>query len=114
MRGWLAISFWAICVSAILFTSPPSLSAQQDQSQSQRKMVTRITPNYPALARSMNISGTVKVEAVVGADGTVKSASLTGGHPLLGQAAVDAIRKSKWEAASHETHELVTVHFHPK
>jgi len=62
----------------------------------------------------MNISGTVKVEAVVGADGTVKSASLTGGHPLLGQAAVDAIRKSKWEAASHETHELVTVHFHPK
>jgi len=114
MRGWLAISFLAVCTSAILFTSPSSLSAQQDQSESKRKMVTKVTPNYPGLARSMNISGTVKVEAVVSPDGTVKSASLTGGHPLLGQAAVDAIRKSKWETGPHETHELITVRFHPE
>jgi protein TonB len=100
-------------MSAILFMSSSSLSAQ-DQSDSKRKIVTKVTPNYPALARTMNISGTVKVEAVVAPDGTVKSASLTGGHPLLGQAAVDAIRKSKWEVAPHETHELITVRFHPE
>lgn len=113
MRRWLAISSLAVCMSAILFMSSSSLSAQ-DQSDSKRKIVTKVTPNYPALARTMNISGTVKVEAVVAPDGTVKSASLTGGHPLLGQAAVDAIRKSKWEVAPHETHELITVRFHPE
>jgi protein TonB len=113
MRRWLAVTTLAVCVSA-LCVSTPSLSAQQDQSESKRKMVTRITPNYPSLARSMNISGTVKLEAVVAPDGTVKSASVTGGHPLLGQAAVDAIRRSKWEPSPRETRELITVHFHPE
>jgi TonB family protein len=113
MRRWLAASFLAVCVLAPYVLTPSGLSAQ-DQSESKRKMTTRVTPNYPGLARSMNISGTVKVEAVVAPDGTVKSASLTGGHPLLGQAAVDAIRKSKWEPASRETHELITVRFHPE
>jgi len=112
MRRWLAVKFLAVCVSALV-VSTPSLSAQQDQSESKRKMVTKITPNYPGLARSMNISGTVKLEVVVAPDGSVKSASVNGGHPLLGQAAVDAIRKSKWEPSPHETHELITVHFHP-
>jgi hypothetical protein len=45
--------------------------------------------------------------------GNVKSVSVTGGHPLLGQAAVEAIRKSKWEPSPRETHELITVNFHP-
>jgi TonB family protein len=113
MRRWLAVTTLAVCVSA-LCVSTPSLSAQQDQSESKRKMVTRITPNYPGLARTMNISGTVKLDAVVAPDGTVKSVSVAGGHPLLGQAAVDAIRRSKWEAAPRETHELITVRFHPE
>ncbi len=111
MRRWLAVSFMAVCVSAPYVLTPSGLSAQE-QSESQRKMVTRVTPNYPGLARSMNISGTVNVEAVVAPEGTVKSASLTGGHPLLGQAAVDAIRRSKWEPAPRETRELITVRFH--
>ncbi len=113
MRRWLAVTLLAVCVSAVC-VSTPSLSAQQDQSESKRKMVTKITPNYPGLARTMNISGTVKIEAVVAPDGTVKSASMTGGHPLLGQAAVDAIRRSKWEPSSRETRELITVRFHPE
>ncbi len=77
-------------------------------------MVSSSTPNYPGLACTMNISGTVKIEAVVAPDGTVKSASLTGGHQLLGQAAVDAIRRSKWEPSPRETRELITVRFHPE
>ena len=113
MRRWLAVTLLAVCVSAVC-VSTPSLSAQQDQSESKRKMVTKITPNYPGLARTMNISETVKIEAVVAPDGTVKSASMTGGHPLLGQAAVDAIRRSKWEPSPRETRELITVRFHPE
>ena len=113
MRGWLAVTLLAVCVSAVC-VSTPSLSAQQDQPESKRRMVTKITPNYPGLARTMNISGTVRIEAVVAPDGTVKSASVTGGHPLLGQAAVDAIRRSKWEPSPRETRELIAVRFHPE
>jgi protein TonB len=113
MRRSLALTLLGVCLSALLVSTPSSLSAQQDQSESKRKMLIKITPTYPRLARSMNISGTVKLDAVVGPDGNVKSVSVTGGHPLLGQAAVEAIRKSKWEPSPRETHELITVNFHP-
>ncbi len=114
MRRWLAVTLLAVYVSALCISTPTFLSAQQDLSESKRKMVTHVTPNYPGLARSMNISGTVKIEAVVAPDGTVRSVSLTGGHPLLGQAALDAVRHSKWEPSPHETRELITVRFHPE
>jgi TonB family protein len=113
MRRWLALTFQALFLSALLVSNAPKSFAQQNQSESKRKMTTRVTPNYPGIARTMNISGTVKVEAVVAPDGTVKSAVVTGGHPLLGQAAVDAVRQSKWEPAKSETHELVTICFRP-
>jgi TonB family protein len=67
-------------------------------------MVNRVVPTYPGLAQKMGIAGSVKIEAVVAPNGTVKSTDILGGHPVLAQAAVDAVRRCKWESASHETH----------
>jgi outer membrane biosynthesis protein TonB len=61
----------------------------------------------------MGIAGLVKIEAVVAPNGTVKSANILGGHPVLAQAGVDAVRKCKWEAGSRETKEVVVLNFHP-
>jgi outer membrane biosynthesis protein TonB len=44
----------------------------------------------------MQISGTVKVEAVVGPNGRVKSTKVIGGSPVLTKAALDAIGVWKW------------------
>ncbi|HMH00566.1 MAG TPA: energy transducer TonB [Terriglobales bacterium] len=89
-------------------------SAQQEQSESKRKVVTRVVPAYPDLARRMNVRGTVKLEALVASNGNVKSLQVRGGHPLLTEAAQTAILKWRWEPSSHETREPVEVRFDPR
>jgi TonB family protein len=59
----------------------------------------------------MGLKGTVRVEAVVSSDGNVKAVEVKGGHPVLAQAAVSAIRKWKWEPAVRESREPVEVTF---
>ena len=50
--------------SALVFTS--ALFAQQDQTESSRKIVNRLMPRYPEMARTMNLRGVVKAEALAG------------------------------------------------
>jgi TonB family protein len=59
----------------------------------------------------MGLAGIVKIEVLVAPDGAVESAEVKGGHPVLAQAAVNAVRKWKWEPAAHETRQLLEVKF---
>ncbi|MFI5087372.1 MAG: energy transducer TonB [Terriglobales bacterium] len=77
-----------------------------------RKVVSRVKPAYPELARQMNITGTVKIEVVIAADGSVKSLKPLGGHPLLIQSASEALRKWRF-APGTETTTIVEFQFHP-
>jgi TonB family protein len=61
----------------------------------------------------MNITGTVKVLVTVAPNGSVKEAKLMGGHPVLATAAIDAVRKWKYEAAPEETVGVVEFRFDP-
>jgi TonB family protein len=77
----------------------------------ERKVASRVAPNYPGLARKMHIHGVVKVEAIVRANGSVKSTRVLGGNPVLVDAAVDAINKWKFEPEQNETTEVVQLTF---
>ena len=113
MRRWNhAVAFlFSVC---LLVGLTQFASAQQDANESHRKMTSKIVPLYPPLAHGMNLGGTVRIEAVVAANGTVKSASILGGHPVLGQSALDAVRRCKWEPSTRETRELIILNFHPE
>jgi TonB family protein len=111
MKRFLAATFLVLFL-ALVFT--PALFAQQDQTETTRKIVNRVTPQYPEIARTMNLRGNVKAEAVVQPNGVVKSVEVKGGHPVLVQAAEHAIYKWKWAPASHETRELIEVRFDPQ
>jgi TonB family protein len=92
----------------------PAQKAQGQQTSNQigRKIVKKQTPEYPELARRMNLGGIVKVVAVVATDGDVKSVEPKGGSPILLKAAEDAV--SKWKfAAGGESKEVIEVHFTP-
>jgi len=78
-----------------------------------RKAKTRVAPMYPELAKRMSISGLVKVEVVVAPNGSVKSTKVVGGHPLLVNAAIDAVKKWRFETASEETTGVVEFKFDP-
>ncbi len=92
-------------------TLAPKYGLAQETSNEVRKVAEKVEPQYPSLARSMNIRGTVKVEVVVAPNGTVKSVEVKGGHPLLVQSAQSAVRQWRWQPASHETHQVVEFRF---
>jgi len=108
-----------------LFTSRPSLSlvlvvctffgSASPQTSSnisvKRRLVQQSAPAYPRLARSMSLEGTVRLEVLVSPDGMVKTADIKGGHPVLAQAAVTAVRQWRWERAPLESKELVELKF---
>ena len=70
-------------------------------------------PVYPDLARKMNLSGSVKVQVVVAPNGSVKEAKVVGGHPVLANAALDAVRKWRFEPAAGESSGIVNFKFEP-
>jgi protein TonB len=104
--------FFLAIVSGLLILLPQRSRAQQ--AVSVRKLVERTPAPYPALARAMALQGSVKLEVLVLPDGTVKETQIKGGHPVLAQAAVNSVRRWKWEPAAHETHETVEVKFTPE
>jgi TonB family protein len=83
------------------------------QEELSRKAKFKVAPAYPDLARRMNITGVVKLQVTVAANGTVKSARLVGGHPVLANAALDAIKKWRFEAGPDETTGIVDFYFSP-
>jgi TonB family protein len=100
-----------LLLAALLFLVPISSPGQAAGS---RRIVIRSAPAYPALARSMALQGVVRVEALVAPDGSVKEVAIKGGHPVLAQAAVNTVRRWRWEPASHESHEIVELKFSPE
>jgi TonB family protein len=109
MLRYVAVSL--LLAAGLVTLLPLTCSAQQEAST--RKVVNKVVPQYPALARTMNLRGIVRVEAVVASNGTVKAVQLKGGHPVLAQAAMNAVREWKWEAEPHESTEPVEIKFDP-
>jgi TonB family protein len=104
LAGLLLVAVFALSVR---------ISAQES-SESARKVLVQTPTVYPTLARSMNIRGTVKLQARVAPNGTVKKIDVLGGHPLLTQSAVTAVGHWKFEPATHETKEPVEIKFDPQ
>ena len=110
------------CLAAVLAVATVGLTlgasfagAQAPQSEEiVRRAKTRVDPNYPELARKMNLAGTVKIEIVVAPNGSVKDARVVGGHPVLANAALDAARKWRFEPASTESKGIIDFKFEPR
>ena len=89
-----------------------TLHGQQSAGETGRKVLRRVDPQYPQVARKMNLGGTVKMVAMVGPDGSVKKIEPVGGSPLLMQAAQNAV--SQWKfAPGPESRETVELRFTP-
>jgi TonB family protein len=88
-----------------------NLRGQDSGSEIVRRAKSKVQAVYPELARKMNITGTVKVQVVVSPNGTVKDAKVVGGHPVLAGAALDAIKKWRFEPAPVESTGVVDFKF---
>lgn len=106
---WLSAGSLSFVLAAVaLFPS-----AGWAQEEIARKVKSRVQPNYPDLAKRMSISGSVKLQVVVAPNGSVKSTKIVGGHPLLANAASDALKKWRFEPGPEETTGLIEFKFAP-
>ena len=83
------------------------------QAEIDRKVKFKVAATYPEIARRMGLSGLVKIQVVVAANGTVKETKVLGGHPILVNAALTAVKKWRFETASGETTGTVEFKFDP-
>jgi protein TonB len=60
-------------------------------------IVTQTRPVYPPLARQARIQGTVTLHAIIDKDGRVAQLEVVSGHPLLVQAALDAVKQWRYK-----------------
>jgi protein TonB len=56
----------------------------------------KVQPVYPPLARTARVQGSVVLAAVIGKDGTIQNLHVISGHPLLTQAALDAVKQWRY------------------
>lgn len=98
----VAMIFGTVCVRAA-----------HAQDSVERKVKSKIAPQYPEIARKLGLSGTVRLEVVIAANGTVKETKVIGGHPILVTAAEDAVKKWKFEPASGDTTGTLEFKFEP-
>jgi TonB family protein len=90
---------------------PTSLYAQDVTFD--RKVKIKVAPVYPEIARRMGLSGSVKLEVVIAPNGTVKETKVIGGHPILVNAALDAVKKWKFETGTSDSTGTLEFKFEP-
>jgi len=61
------------------------------------KLVRKVTPQYPSIARAAHISGTVVLHAVIAKNGTVQQLKYVSGPALLMASAMNAVREWRYE-----------------
>jgi len=102
-----------LVLGVLLSAQTPCFGQDETTSTATRKVVNRVMPMYPQMARSLKLSGAVKLEVQVQSNGSVKAVQVKGGNPVLVQSAQSAVRGWKWEKADHDSTELVEIHFNP-
>jgi len=115
-RGWQRVLVLGLGSMTVLTPSlAPRMQAQQESAREEgsRKVITRVEPIYPDLARRMKITGSVKVQLTVAPNGTVKETTVLGGHPLLANAVIEAVRRWRFETRPQSSTEMKEFRFEP-
>jgi outer membrane biosynthesis protein TonB len=97
-----------VIAAAFLALSAVNLPAQEG-----RKLISHPTPVYPEMARKFALTGVVKVQVVIAADGHIKEMKFIGGHPILVATVEETLKSWKYAPASGDSTDLLEFNFHP-
>jgi len=89
-------------IGGIISNAPmavPKVAVQRvrvSQGVTQGMVLHKVQPTYPPLARTARVQGSVVLAAVIGKDGAIQNLHVLSGHPLLQQAALEAVKQWKY------------------
>lgn len=82
--------------SVALASGSPTM-VRISQAVADGNIVNRVDPEYPVLARQARIQGSVVLQILIHTDGSVSDVRVISGHPMLVQAAIDAVRQWRYK-----------------
>jgi TonB family protein len=88
-----------------------TLSIGVPSSYAERKLITRVEPDYPDTLKQLNIGGTVRLRVSISAKGNVEDVQLLGGNPILGETATFAVKKWVYAASRSRTIAEISISF---
>jgi protein TonB len=79
-------------------------------------LIYEVQPQYPAIARTIHLAGTVYLRAIIATDGTVRQLVVIGGNPILANPALQAVRQWRYQPTRLngepvEVETFITVNF---
>jgi TonB family protein len=108
--GGKAILRGAFLLLAFATASGAVFQSEQPQ-PSNRKVKVSTPPEYPELARKMNLHGIARVLLTVAPDGKVVNVKELGGNPVLLSALTEATKKWRYEAADRQSSVEISFEF---
>jgi protein TonB len=82
--------------SQVLPPPPPAAHRPPVSYMMEGNLIHRVQPDYPALARQVRVQGRVVLRAVISREGMIENLQVVSGHPVLVQAALDAVRQWRY------------------
>jgi protein TonB len=102
--GRVAVRLAISIVTIVLFSI--SLAADETRrltaAEALAAVVSKVVPDYPAIARQMKLSGSVELEATIDEEGGVQGVTTVKGNPILAKSAIDALKRWKFKPTKSE------------
>src|SRR5882757_4791487 len=77
--------------------APPAVPVRISAGAQAAKLLFGPKPAYPQLARAARVQGTVRIQAVISREGTIKNLHVVSGPPLLVAAAIAAVQQWRYQ-----------------
>lgn len=79
-------------------------------------LIYKVQPQYPAVARTIHLAGTVYLRAIISTDGAVRQLEAISGNPILASPALQAVRQWRYQPTRLngepvEVETFITVNF---
>jgi protein TonB len=99
MHGNMIAIAGCLTLTTLLPAQPPPLPVAPEIQE--QRLISRVRPVYPKLAKQARIQGTVRLAALIDESGSVERLKLISGHPFLVKAAFDAVKQWRYRPATY-------------
>jgi TonB family protein len=100
-------------VIILLFLSASTICVKAQDAKSPRELIYKVAPKYPSELKQNEIGGIVRLSISISPNGSVGKVSVIGGHPVLVDTAIMAVKQWKYKPADHPTSAEVRLNFVP-
>jgi protein TonB len=91
------LRFVSSLILAVALGAADGAPRKVTMSEAMGAVLTKVSPEYPALAKQLKIAGAVELDVLIAENGSVEAVTPISGNPVLTKPAADALKKWKFK-----------------